>query len=244
MSCEKDRPEQPEEEVVQPDEPTNDTEKFLGYWVRIENMNEGVAVYKAHTYRFWENGKGYITNDSYREDGSIGGYSRVPISSYWVEDGKLYVDKGGDDEIVVWTYEFADDQLTLISEEYDVRFTFTKSEDAGMRLMGTWDVFIEEGDYLIKDIIQFVTPQDGRHYTKKYEDPITPVEGQTYDPKIFKYTFTNNKVTMMTIGMWGWDEPVTKYYRIVGSKLYLSDTPGGEEICYTDFYKEYGIEPR
>ena len=49
---------------------------------------------------------------------------------------------------------------------------------------------------------------------------------------------------MMTIGMWGWDEPVTKYYRIVGSKLYLSDTPGGEEICYTDFYKEYGIEPK
>ena len=58
MSCEKEQPKQPDEDVVQPVDPTNDTEKFLGYWVRTENINEGVGVYKEHTYRFGRMARG------------------------------------------------------------------------------------------------------------------------------------------------------------------------------------------
>lgn len=76
----------------------------------------------------------------------------------------------------------------------------------------------------------------------RYDDPNARA---TYmSQKWFKYTFDGISITMSEIGSVSMFRGVTRYYIMRDVDLYLSETYQGEANCYTEFYRDNGLEFR
>ncbi|MBO7307764.1 MAG: hypothetical protein J6U59_07020 [Alistipes sp.] len=220
----------------------NDAEeakKFVGCWTRTveANPNSQMDSHSDYMYYFEENGSGYRTMDGYNKEEVINHISRASLS-YWVKGGNLWI-QYSDSEPDEWEYKFSDNTLSLhrCGSEPDNIKVYTKVEEADSRFIGDWSTTTKYGEYYYDEHIKFVTPMDGFMYHSVYDNPnAAPIEGPSY-PQWFKYTFDDDVVYITSVeGMNA--TPTKKYYRFAGGKLYLSNSKGGNETCYSTIKKE------
>ena len=220
----------------------NDAEeakKFVGCWTRTveANPNSQMDSHSDYMYYFEENGSGYRTMDGYNKEEVINHISRASLS-YWVKGGNLWI-QYSDSEPDEWEYKFSDNTLSLhrCGSESDNIQVYTKVEEADSRFIGDWSTTTKYGEYYYDEHIKFVTPMDGFMYHSVYDNPnAAPIEGPSY-PQWFKYTFDDDVVYITSVeGMNA--TPTKKYYRFAGGKLYLSNSKGGNETCYSTIKKE------
>ena len=208
--------------------------KFVGCWEYISIADE-IDQLHSHTdyvFYFYENGDGYLTIDAYDKADLVRSMTRNSLT-YWVKNEKLYVNYGDADPIE-WEYRFQDNPLTMRSTLDGDTFVFTKTEDDDMRFLGDWSTTRKSGDKYYDDHIKFVTPWDGFTYYSVYDNPnAAPVEGPS-QMVWFKYSSEDDMLIITNID----SATSTKmYYRFEGGKLYLSNSKGGVESCYSTIKK-------
>lgn len=221
---------------------TIDETMILGLWERTATA-EGYS--SRYTWRFYDDKSGYQTIDSYNEHGKIIGLSRGPFT-YYFRDGLLYILYAHSKEAIEWHYNFEGDELRMHSDmdESNNTFIFTRATDAPGTLVGDWSVTtVVDGKRQDAHIV-FTTPADGNTYTVTYNEAGSASE-QVVHGQEFKYTFDNSVIKIAYISTDGttdgteWETQY--YYRLEGSKLYLSTSKGGSERCYTNFKMEQGL---
>ena len=215
-----------------------EAQKFVGCWTRTveANPNSQMSSHSDYMYYFEENGSGYRTMDGYNKEEVINHISRASLS-YWVKGGNLWI-QYSDSEPDEWEYKFSDNTLSLhrCGSESDNIQVYTKVEEADSRFIGDWSTTTKYGEYYYDEHIKFVTPMDGFMYYSKYDNPnAAPIEGPSY-PQWFKYTFDDDVVYITSVESMN-ATPTKKYYRFGGDKLYLSNTKGGNETCYSTIKK-------
>ena len=212
--------------------------KFVGCWtLTVEaNPNSQMNSHSDYMYYFEENGSGYRTMDGYNKEEVINHISRASLS-YWVKGGNLWI-QYSDSEPDEWEYKFSDNTLSLhrCGSEPDNIKVYTKVEEADSRFIGDWSTTTKYGEYYYDEHIKFVTPMDGFMYHSVYDNPnAAPIEGPSY-PQWFKYTFDDDVVYITSVESMN-ATPTKKYYRFAGGKLYLSNSKGGNETCYSTIKK-------
>ena len=212
--------------------------KFVGCWtLTVEaNPNSQMSSHSDYMYYFEENGSGYRTMDGYNKEEVINHISRASIT-YWVKGGNLWI-QYSDSEPDEWEYKFSDNTLSLhrCGSESDNIQVYTKVKEADSRFIGDWSTTTKYGEYYNDEHIKFVTPMDGFMYHSVYDNPnAAPIEGPSY-PQWFKYTFDDDVVYISSVE--NINATLTKkYYRFAGGKLYLSNSKGGNETCYSTIKK-------
>ena len=225
--------------TVEEENDAEEAKKFVGCWTRTveANPNSQMSSHSDYMYYFEENGSGYRTMDGYNKEEVINHISRASLS-YWVKGGNLWI-QYSDSEPDEWEYKFSDNTLSLhrCGSEPDNIKVYTKVEEADSRFIGDWSTTTKYGEYYYDEHIKFVTPMDGFMYHSVYDNPnAAPIEGPSY-PQWFKYTFDDDVVYITSVeGMNA--TPTKKYYRFAGGKLYLSNSKGGNETCYSTIKKE------
>lgn len=206
--------------------------EILGYWT-VTAEYEAYDIVKESSLYFWEDGSGYLANDSSRLDGSYVGLNRSGFEWY-VEGDNLYLTYPREEPIMI-TYSIEHNTLTLVSEDNGVKYEtiFNKQKEADHRFMGDWSTTKMVGEKYIDQHIQFVTPNDCLTYSIEYSDPNQKPDGVNAHPQWYKYEFDDNTITMTNVEYGGTSK---KEYKIEGTKLYLN----GE--CYSNFKKENGFE--
>ena len=219
------------------DSNAEEADKFVGCWV--SHNAEGTNKVLTLTYRFYEKGKGYKTSDSYT-NGKVGGFGREPMT-YWVENDVLYILNAHDEKPLEWSYKFEGNNLTLTNKELECEFNFFKKDDASKKFMGSWERVEKIGDEYYLYIIKMVTPTDGYTQNMKYNNLNSPAIYMS-DNRWFKYSFDGVALTMTEIGSDTMGREVIRYYTMSGAELYLSKSYQGEANCYTEFYRDNGLE--
>lgn len=211
---------------------------IVGMWVMEENRDTEFepGVTKA-VYRFYEDGTGSYTFDWYNTE--TGQQITTAYHSFTFEcaDDVIRI-VYSDGELVEKKYSMTSNILTIYSDyEEETVFVFHKKTDADSRFLGNWSTTRVEGEYYYDDNINFLTPTDCYTYSNKYDNPMSRPVGD--HPALFewyKYTF-DEEVVYIRVATNMYAAPIKKYYRIEGNKLYLSDTKGGIETCYTTLQK-------
>ena len=236
MSCEKEylpARDNTNEDVSNPTpEKSGVKSEILGCWT-VTAESEAYDIVEESSLYFWEDGSGYLANDSSRLDGSYVGLNRSGFEWY-VEGDNLYLTYPREEPIMI-TYSIEHNTLTLVSEDNGVKYEtiFNKQKEADHRFMGDWDITKKVGDKYHNEHIKFVTPRDCYTYYFVYTDPnLPPTEGNVR-PVWYKYEFDDNTITMTNVQYGGTSK---KEYKIEGTKLYLN----GER--YSNFKKENGFE--
>lgn len=85
------------------------------------------------------------------------------------------------------------------------------------------------------------SPTDGNTMYWKYNNLNGPAIEHS-ESVWFKYSFDDIMITMTEIGSDRMGRQATRYYRMSGADLFLSKTYQGEANCYTEFYRDNGIE--
>lgn len=236
MSCEKEylpTRDNTNEDVSNPTpEKSGVKSEILGYWT-VTAEYEAYDIVKESSLYFWEDGSGYLANDSSHLDGSYRGLNRSGFEWY-VEGDNLYLTYPREEPIMI-TYSIEHNTLTLVSEDNGVKYEtiFNKQKEADHRFMGDWSTTKMVGEKYIDQHIQFVTPNDCLTYSIEYSDPNQKPDGVNAHPQWYKYEFDDNTITMTNVEYGGTSK---KEYKIEGTKLYLN----GE--CYSNFKKENGFE--
>lgn len=252
MSCEKEPnnngfdDNDPNNEIKIPDNDDDDDkadeiEKLIGCWVC--DIAEEPDDKEISTYRFYGEGKGYITTDNYNIHGTIGGYTRGAMT-YWIEGEKLLILGVHAEKPRELFFNLDGDKLTLTScIDPNIVYTYTKTEDASKKFMGSWQRWEKIGDYYYQYIITMTTPTDGYTMYMKYLSPTSGAIEKSMS-EWFKYKFDDIQIKMSKISHYPVSTESPMYYRMEGNNLYLRNSYHGEEICYEDFYRANGIEFR
>ena len=240
MSCEKEvAPNEPMNETpsdVQPNESTINND-IVGLWVKEGEINNqlGDFVYES-TFRFWEDGTGYRTTDEYEvSSGRHMSMTRCGLT-YECEGDILRITYTGEETQETKYSVESNTVIFYVDEAEGDTIVYHKKPDADRRFIGDWSTTRKDGEYYYDDHIQFVTPTDGFMYYSKYDNPnAAPIEGPSY-PQWFKYTFDDDVVYITSVESMN-ATPTKKYYRFAGGKLYLSNSKGGIETCYSTIKK-------
>ena len=228
--------------IVDPD--VEEAMRFVGYWTRnAESVQDGV-VYGRYFYefRFYEDGTGHKSIDGFNENGYITSTSYGPFS-YAIKNGALYLDWGSKGDPIEVPYKLEGDRFYIFDnyDGEDVTFEFVKTEDVDSKFVGDWNTtFVNEAGKQVVYHYKFITPTYGYAYQSVYDNPNTAPNGtdMLFD---FRYEFDDNSICMKVKGVEARGRTITKYYRIAGTKLYLSDKKGGEETMYRNFKQENGL---
>ncbi|MBQ6612739.1 MAG: hypothetical protein IIX19_03365 [Alistipes sp.] len=241
MSCEKEvAPNKPENETPSDGQTNVSTvnRNIVGLWVLEGEINDqlGDFVYES-TFRFWEDGTGYRTTDEYEvSSGRHMSMTRGGLT-YECEGDILRIGYTGEEAEEV-KYSVESNRIIFYVEEVESgMIVYHKKADADRRFLGDWSTMRAEGDYYYDDHIKFVTPTDCFMYHNKYDNPMAaPIEDPSH-PVWYKYTFDDDVLYITSAENMN-ATPTKKYYRFAGDKLYLSNTKGGLETCYSTIKKE------
>lgn len=211
---------------------------IVGMWVMEENRDTEFepGVIKA-VYRFGKDGIGSYTLNWYNTE--TGQQITTAYHSFTFEcaDDVIRI-VYSDGELAEKKYTITSSILTIYSDyEDETVFVYHKKTDADSRFLGNWSTTRVQDEFYYVDNITFATPTDCYMYSSKYDNPMAPPVGD--NPALFvwyKYTF-DDEVIYITVASNMYAKPMKKYYRIDGNKLYLSDTKGGIEICYTTIHR-------
>ena len=245
QACEK----EPESPVV-PEDPTEvlgsedavKVKEFYGLWTRTSNSTYVTGPLVSNwEWRFYENGYSLRNIETYEGDRLLS-LNREPID-YKFEDGKFCV-KGyreSDDAWLEWDYSIEGDTLTL-SIEYEgesIVWIFTRTEDADAKLVGCWDsAYTDASGNRVERHYKFHTPTYGDVYDIVYSDSGSTTTNFLYD---FRYTIEGDKIVFKRLYTGSMPAESSMFYRLEGTKLYLSESSNGEETMYSNFYKENNI---
>ena len=226
-------------EIIDPDRA--EELKFVGYWTLTVNYD--ISGYRdEYEFRFYEDGTGHRWIDHYQDNGVISGYSYGAFT-YEVKDGYLYATWKKDLPTVKIEYNFDGDVLTMRSDldEGNIVHKLVRTEDADDKFIGDWDATYkdEKGRYIVHHY-NFITPTYGNTYQSVYND-VNAAPSSTdllYD---FKYKFDDKKLEITTKAPMSEGTTITKYYRIDGTKLYLSGKADGVETMYSNFKEEHNL---
>ena len=240
MSCDKEvAPNKPNEETpsnVQPNISTVNSD-IVGLWVLEGEINNqlGDFVYES-TFRFWEDGTGYLTTDEYEvSSGRHMSMTRCGLT-YECEGDILRITYTGEEAQETKYSVESNTVIFYVDEAEGDTIVYHKKPDADRRFIGDWSTTRKDGEYYYDDHIKFVTPTDGFMYYSKYDNPnAAPIEGPSY-PQWFKYSFDDD-VLYISSAEYKNASPAKKYYRFVGGKLYLSNSKDGIETCYSTIKK-------
>ena len=240
MSCEKEvAPNEPMNETpsdVQPNESTINND-IVGLWVKEGEINNqlGDFVYES-TFRFWEDGTGYLTTDEYEvSSGRHMSMTRCGLTHECEGDILRITYTGEEAQETKYSVE-SNTVIFYVDEAEGDTIVYHKKPDADRRFIGDWSTTRKDGEYYYDDHIQFVTPTDGFMYYSKYDNPnAAPIDGPSY-PQWFKYTFDDDVLYISSAENMN-ATPLKKYYRFVGGKLYLSNSKDGIETCYSKIKK-------
>ena len=210
---------------------SDDEAGVLGYWkTTLDDAMIGANKCRYEiAFRFWNDGDGYTTMEGYAVDGRLL-YSSSSGFSYKVEGDMLSMCY---DNYSQWNdakISMTGDTLIIYnSDGYGLDLYLTRYEDADSRFIGDWHAVRKEGDYYYADHIQFITPTDCCTYNYKYKDLSSqPVDSSHVE--WYKYEFDDDVIVIKSPGE---ETPyMKKYYRIDGSKLYVSDSKDGFATCY------------
>lgn len=208
-------------------------ELFVGLWNRTVIPEEiSMTTKKEYAWRFYKDGTGYLSIDTYNQSGVINGITRAEFT-YWVKNGLLYVLYGNNRQAIEWQYRFTDEGLHLKSDmdEYGIDYIFTRAEDASSLLMGDWIHSSYSDDKRVEKHLKLKTPVDGHIYEVQYNKEGTDSE-YISQPTELKYTFDDEQLQINYICC-DYDAPtITYYYRLEGDNLYLSSSKNGIEEKY------------
>ena len=229
------------ENLIDPDREA--AQKFVGLWTRTAKYEEQYSYDRdEYEFRFYEDGTGHMNIDTYDDYGKIVGGNYGPFT-YEVKGEYLYITWSKDEPVVKFDYSFEGDTLFLHSDidEYDMVYKFTKTEDADDKFVGDWETIYqdEKGRYVVYHY-NFLTPTYGNTYKSVYED-INSAPQTTPLLFDFRYTFDDEKIYITAKGSEEVGPTITQYYRIDGTKLYLSGKADGVETMYSNFKKENGL---
>lgn len=137
--------------------------------------------------------------------------------------------------------EYRNTTTSYIDNEYDMVHKFTKTEDADDKFVGDWETIYqdEKGRYVVYHY-NFLTPTYGNTYKSVYED-INSAPETTPLLFDFRYTFDDEKIYITAKGSEEVGPTITQYYRIDGTKLYLSGKADGVETMYSNFKEEHNL---
>ena len=199
------------------------------------NNQLGDFVYES-TFRFWEDGTGYLTTDEYEvSSGRHMSMTRCGLT-YECEGDILRITYTGEETQETKYSVESNTVIFYVDEAEGDTIVYHKKPDADRRFIGDWSTTRKDGEYYYDDHIQFVTPTDGFMYYSKYDNPnAAPIEGPSY-PQWFKYTFDDDVLYISSAENMN-ATPLKKYYRFVGEKLYLSNSKDGIETCYSTIKK-------
>ena len=241
MSCEKEvAPNKPENETPS-DRQTNVStvnSNIVGLWVLEGEINDqlGDFVYES-TFRFWEDGTGYHTTDEYEvSSGRHMSMTRCGLT-YECEGDILRITYTGEEAQETKYSVESNTVIFYVDEVESGMIVYHKKADADRRFLGDWSTMRNDGAYYYDDHIKFVTPTDCFMYHNKYDNPMAaPIEGPSH-PVWYKYTFDDDALYLTSAENMN-ATPSKKYYRFAGDKLYMSNTKGGLETCYSTIKKE------
>lgn len=251
VSCEKEPAPfyQPEQTSINPEveEITAETAKFYGLWTRhVEYTNDMFCTHADWEWRFYDNGRCNRWVGQYNQSRIVGFSSS--IIDYEVRDGKLYLCfNGGPDEQQdwdEWDYEFQGDDMLVLSCEYEgesIVWQFVRTEDADDQLVGDWSAIVGRGvnDEYIERHYSFTTPTYGYVYEITYNSTGTQSLGHKMIGD-FRYVIDGNMIIAT-----GYGDPYSYsdklYFRVSGTKLYLSHREGENEVMYSNFKAENNI---
>ena len=228
-------------EIIDPDRA--EELKFVGLWTRTAKYEEQYSYDRdEYEFRFYEDGTGHMNIDTYDDYGKIVGGNYGPFT-YEVKGEYLYITWSKDEPVVKFDYSFEGDTLFLHSDidEYDMVHKFTKTEDADDKFVGDWETIYqdEKGRYVVYHY-NFLTPTYGNTYKSVYED-INSAPQTTPLLFDFRYTFDDEKIYITAKGSEEVGPTITQYYRIEGTKLYLSGKADGVETMYSNFKEEHNL---
>lgn len=251
VSCEKEPApfEQPEQTSINPEveEITAETAKFYGLWTRhVEYTNDMFCTHADWEWRFYDNGRCNLWVGQYDQSRIVGVSSS--IIDYEVRDGKLYLCfNGGPDEQQDWDeldYEFQGDDMLVLSCEYEgesIVWQFVRTEDADDQLVGDWSAIVGRGvnDEYIERHYSFTTPTYGYVYEITYNSTGTQSLGHKMIGD-FRYVIDGNMIIATGYGNpYSYSDKL--YFRVSGTKLYLSHREGENEVMYSNFKAENNI---
>ena len=251
VSCEKEPAPfyQPEQTSINPEveEITAETAKFYGLWTRhVEYTNDMFCTHADWEWRFYDNGRCNRWVGQYDQSRIVGFSSS--IIDYEVRDGKLYLRfNGGPDEQQDWDeldYEFQGDDMLVLSCEYEgesIVWQFVRTEDADDQLVGDWSAIVGRGvnDEYIERHYSFTTPTYGYVYEITYNSTGTQSLGHKMIGD-FRYVIDGNMIIATGYGNpYSYSDKL--YFRVSGTKLYLSHREGENEVMYSNFKAENNI---
>lgn len=232
-----------DENVSEPEKMSVNSD-ILGYWTFATDAaladpehrtDETIPVHMEFTFRFYEDGTGYLTYDETNLDtGLLWAYKRGGFK-YTIEDDVLYMDRGENWDTFECKFSFNGQNLTLYDCNFiNINIPLSKTEDQDRLFIGYWlrDTPLRKGETLFDKQLTFASPTDGCVYKVIYdENTQRPVDDLL--PAWFTYTFDDKKIVIKFLqDVGGYVKEY--YYRIEGNKLYLTDTKTGEVTCYSD----------
>lgn len=211
-------------------------EKLVGLWTRHgegRDDNGDLLVVDEYEFRFYEDGKGHKSIDSYDKNGKLMSISRSTFT-YWIKDSLLYIEWTGK-ETVEWHYRFDGDNLLMHTDmdETGTEYKFIKTKDADNKFVGDWSTTKanSDGTYVVHHY-KFQTPTYGYVYESVYKDA-NSAPTDTYPVYDFRYEFDDTKITLMRMDTGSYGTSSVKYYRLADKVLFLSDQKGGLETKYS-----------
>ena len=210
-----------------------EAQKFIGLWTTTLYTRDidtnTITGEERFEWRFYEDKTGHKNIESYNTNGVLHAFSRGPFS-YYIKEGLLHI-AWHDSVDIEWHYTFEGDKMLIHSDmdETGRVLEFVKTEDADDKFVGDWMTVMQnhEGNYVAMHY-KFQTPTYGHAYESVYKNLASPPI-DTHHLYELRYEFTNDKIVITNLN----GSTETKYYRLAGDKLYLSNKRSGEAIEFS-----------